>query len=611
MMLKANEAKSHISVSIALLSDLVISNSFKESFKLNDFFKHYIQTLPDIDKFKSALVEAILKTSLEYMFKYEKEDSIVISISTFILNILNAITEKDQYFVLDKIHEILKKLAEHSNVLINRQMFVIFALKVDSMLLENPNLKSYEHFDQITNCIFHSFDHLEHDDIHYTLYQLLPTFGMKIPFTIEDLKTIFRTDPRYYHVAALFFVDLLKTDPDKINTISFILDTIADISSGKPSYFFGDHPLLHDENQAFSQYIRTPGILLNGCSEFIYIIRELLKEKDELTIDIITFILNYNSPDKSKQEQCKDKLQKYEKFTNEKLLFAVFSVLSNVVEVLKNHSLVKNALTNDYCYMSCYIPNTNKFYGWKLPITENSNQQMFDATYMPISLLPFTYDLFANYDSLIPYFKENIQSIQSSIPRECLSYYILNSLNGYSTNSEFLNRFMKEFSNIELKYFTFSSDLFNFRKVLKHHLLSHTDGFYTKMSHILHFSYHSPSDILNHSLYSIGDDKVSCKQGIHCFMTQTLPQNRPTLLEFNLETKGSYCRIGLINLSIEEGDGESLFVEYLNDRVNILSSSVYPTSYDSQNKFLIQYDPLVKLATLYNYNYRPIETIKT
>lgn len=63
-----------------------------DSFKLSDFFKHYIQTLPDMDKFKSPVVEAILETSLKYLFKYEKEDSIDIRSDYMHLIISNLVT---------------------------------------------------------------------------------------------------------------------------------------------------------------------------------------------------------------------------------------------------------------------------------------------------------------------------------------------------------------------------------------------------------------------------------------------------------------------------------------------------------------------------------------
>lgn len=433
--------------------------------------------------------------------------------------------------------------------------------------------------------------------------------------TIDSIKDIFiRGNPADYHSAAVLMQDLLKTETDKIKTLAIIFGKIGDISSGKPILFFKDYPLFHDENQFATSYVRSVGVLLNGCAQFIHIIRNLLKQKDELINEIITFILDYNSPDKNRQEKAKENFQKFEKFTSEKYLFSVFSILSNIIEATRRFSFIKDTNTNQIYYMVHFDAKNNFYYAWKMPFSNNSQfvKIHYGPNIIPMSILPFTSDLYQNYDALNPYFKENMMYTQKTIPKECLAYYILNSFNVYMTNSGFLKQFTQVVKNSELKYVTFSSDLAYFRKVLRHHLSSDTEGFFTKNSKELQFTYHSPSDVVSKTRYSIEKNKVTCKAGIHCFMTQTLQQNRPSLMTFKRTSKGAYCIIGLINLSVEEGDGDSFFVEYKDDRVNILSNKVIQTTLDTQTKFIIQLDPLMKLATVYNGDDKsPIETIMT
>ncbi|EAY10700.1 hypothetical protein TVAG_364240 [Trichomonas vaginalis G3] len=161
MMMKANEAKGYISTSIALLSDLIISNKFKETtissfdiFKKSDFFIQFFETLPETGEFKSPVIEAILERSIQYMFELQNEPAAVLTIATFIFNILQAIARKDKDFVLNKLSQIIQKVTKMENNPIYTRVLSLCTLYIFVMIKENPKLQSLDVVGHITSHIF-------------------------------------------------------------------------------------------------------------------------------------------------------------------------------------------------------------------------------------------------------------------------------------------------------------------------------------------------------------------------------------------------------------------------------------------------------------------------
>ena len=109
----------------------------------------------------------------------------------------------------------------------------------------------------------------------------------------------------------------------------------------------------------------------------------------------------------------------------------------------------------------------------------------------------------------------------------------------------------------------------------------------------------SPSDDVHPSRYSISNDTVSCRERIHAFITQTLSQVANAYFMFNLKTVPRHARIGLLSITCEEGEGESLILEAIPNDCKILTKGMMLTQDNLMSTFMIQYDPKVGIATIY------------
>ena len=68
---------------------------------------------------------------------------------------------------------------------------------------------------------------------------------------------------------------------------------------------------------------------------------------------------------------------------------------------------------------------------------------------------------------------------------------------------------------------------------------------------------------------------------------------------FNLKTVPRHARIGLLSITCEEGEGESLILEAIPSDCKILTKGMMLTQDNLMSTFMIQYDPKVGIATIY------------
>ena len=348
--------------------------------------------------------------------------------------------------------------------------------------------------------------------------------------------------------------EFLQSSNNCIQLFYSILHEISSICSGGRSSFMSKIPTISQMPLMKADICKTPEITLGGCLELIQIVRRFLVNSDSPTgrtiMEIFVFILNNFSG------KATTTSGDYTMFKDPLLLYGVFSVLSNVIDVISFSSLIKETSTSSLYYISGIETNNNIYKCWKLPITGESRliDIPFSENVVSVSSIPFTPTIFPVYDALIPVFLQFLARKETSPFFNGLSYYVFTSMKEYCTQLSFFNKLVDEqISNVlpDISYDNYDDD---FMSILREHLGVNNDGFAEPRNNNVKLYYASPSTIIDTDKFVFNKDTISVDSGVHVFMTGILPQNNSFTITVSRSNGNTSFDAGFYHMSINESN---------------------------------------------------------
>lgn len=539
----AEAARKHISTGLQLINNILESNINRTC---ANFMLDRLAASESIMKYLSSLkvvshddnqntgfsnVMKLLQLLSKMITEAEEEESLSNTMIVFYSNLVLTIGRMDIDSVFDPIINLFEQIlgnkradSKNMNSYIALLSSCLYALLSESQ----PNIRSLR-FDKLKNILFPE-DSMNAS--HLSIARLCLSIGMELPYTAESIISFLKTcPPMSYHPAFSFLLELIQRTPQKKKVFRWILKEISYICSGSQSSFMKDSPPLDKASiLTTDKLVRTPGVLLGACSDLIQICRRTLitqTESAKSLREIIEFILIVN-----KKEDC-EVPKKLRKFKDSLYLYGVFAILSNVIDTFRYYSMIKDTSNNTIFYVTEINMKENSYFGWQLPITGKSIPRHipFSNEIVPISSMPFTTDIFDNYQLLIPYFQRALSTREASNKDEALDFYILSALIVYCGDHNFLTDFLKINLKFAINYITFENSANEFISLLRAHLSTNSIGFSLAQASSAHIMQCSQANIIPFDSSRITQNEIQTSQGVHTFISSVLNLNKPTYLE--------------------------------------------------------------------------------
>ena len=365
------------------------------------------------------------------------------------------------------------------------------------------------------------------------------------------IELLCKSSPFFIQPICALIYEFINRNPTDINNYSWILNEIAKICCGTNPDYLRNIPFF-SESKVNESLVKTSGVFLVICSELIQICRSFLLAKNETFIKILQHILKKAFTSASK----KNKLSIY---NGPILLYAVFAILSNIIEITRVNSFIKLVDSLQTYYVSEI--GSNEIIGWQIPITPHSEAKIIAKNYKivnngyfgykdsqkaftAVSAIPFTFSMFPFTDPLFPFFLKQFSNDQpkTAVREEALSFYILSCLKEYCNDSRFLNLFLKHIPNVSISQILFGNTKDDFISVLRLHLSINSDGFLPNIQITPHsfFMYSSPSNNTCNSKFVFDKNSIKNSNGISVFISTPLRFDEPTSLKLNFSINSKF-----------------------------------------------------------------------
>ena len=433
--------------------------------------------------------------------------------------------------------------------------------------------------------------------------------GMKVPYTDDAILHFIKTaSPLSYHNIFEFLTEYISRGKNKVFMIYSLLGEISNVVSGGKPQFMSDCPMLTRIAHSSSSKAQTPGVFFIGCSGMIQVIRHCLSiecEAKEQITKIFNFILDFSASHRSLP--VSDEMKP---FVARKFLFGVFAVLSNVIDIPSNNSLIKNTNTNCTYYATKVDMKNQCYYGWKIPITSTSSEEKIDfsSSIVAKSLLPFQPSMFPDHSHLIPFFKSAFLDKPTSYSRETLVFYILSCLSEYCNDPKFLSTLFNTGITFELSRLSVHDYSHDFMNILRVHLSTPSNGFWVPPSTSPRLSYCSMGGVFDNIAVNITDHDIVVNRGAQSFVSDPLDPISTTYLHMEFHLKCEF-EVGVHFISLHastsetflfKSDGIALYNGCDIDTVpDLISYTTMTLAYDPTNQKLHIYDGS-KLIFTYN-----------
>ncbi|EAY12409.1 hypothetical protein TVAG_445210 [Trichomonas vaginalis G3] len=435
-----------------------------------------------------------------------------------------------------------------------------------------------------------------------SLARLCLRSGMILPYKEKMiLHFIKHIQPAVFHNAFSFLFEYIKSSNKKMELVSWLLCEISAIASGgRPQIMRDFTPLA--EIQENTKMVKTPGILMIACAAMIRVIRFCITAKTEaaeIVHSIFTFILQYNNcngfninvPEEMKQ------------FTDKRYLFGVFAVLSNSISIPNVFSLIKDNSTNVVYYLTDIDPKNQQYFGWQTPITPNNHIETipYSPSIVPKSVIPFTPDMYPDYEHLMPFFTRALNEDPDSYFTEALNFYILQSLKEYITDHKFLLSFMETGTKFQIKKFSLHNYSKDFIRILSAHLSSNSLGFLQQPSFRPHLLYCAMTGVPDNKLVNVTDNHLFTYKGAHCFLSDPLSPENSTYLHLDFHKKSAF-HVGIHMFSLHYSSSQTFMLSSNGSALyNGLPIDTVPSIYGF-NDVTLCYEPSACTLSIYDHN---------
>lgn len=444
----------------------------------------------------------------------------------FLANLLNSIASIDSEQVFDPLNVLINEIIGQKSEFSENQFtsLIAFIISTVIILLEtNPNIKKSSQYPKLCQVL------AKYKDIAYQrkpigmLFEQINAFENQDPE--EIIKEFSKCDPRDYVSSSQFLLKLIQKSNKKISLLSKMFNEIALVASGQKNIFGSDLP--DPDTLIFSDddpRVKTPQLQLGGCLIFISIIRQLLLKNDQDAIDMINEILVMNHGGQI------DK--KFMHLNSQLCLYAVFAILSNVIDVFHFGSFMQNESSNSMYLVTDYDKKELSLKGWQTPINGDTKQEEIrPSNIMKVcQLFEFRIEMFPDYKNLLPYFKSSLKQNGRSVS-EGLNYYIIACFKEYAQIPDFIARNIPDaFDNLNFKSFNVHSTKESFLNILKIHLVNNEGGFICSKTTAMKF--YNTSPFFNHTTKTeeVDHNVLKSKSNFASFVTPPLT-NGTTILK--------------------------------------------------------------------------------
>ncbi|OHS97883.1 hypothetical protein TRFO_35816 [Tritrichomonas foetus] len=485
--------------------------------------------------------------------------------------------------MISVINDIKDYMCDHNY----RSFIGIIATALYVLCNENPEIVHNQLFIESVQKLCQNHSIITAKDL--SLAHICMKMNVSSHLTIHNMIELMQNiQPEYYYSACNLFYDVIKQDPKNNEGYFWILNEISQISLGGVSKLMIQCKCITSDNPLKYEYVKTPDALLSGASSLIQLCRKILQSNSQAS-QHLCFLF----------ELILKRSNEIQMFYSSHLLFSIFAILSNSIDVIRMSSLIQNKETNNIYFINSFT--RDGYSCWQLPLNSHSVPQevRLSTNNTPISIIPFSPHIFSNFDLLIPYFLNHLESKQNNITDEALSYYVMASFREYCNDPIFLTKIFECIPKIPLSHVEFGDSTNDFMNILKCHLFNESDGFFSNLS------MNSPKTFFNavslvtcnaRSNYFISFNCLKSIKGINTFISNFNSQDKPISLTLNIPTNTKFDA-GLFVPSSQPNGSKTLLLIAHNSKPFILGSQQKDLM-KKPSKLIIKYTPSTHEATI-------------
>lgn len=481
-----------------------------------------------------------------------------------------------------KLFQTINKHAGKMNIE-SYKSFLTYIFYLHRILLDNNVIK----YDQTTNEIIG--EELKNIPKEVQCNFMIAHSVMHGKFTIdrtqEDLTYLKVIDETEIH-AYTHFLSEISDDCKYIDSyVPYILQIIGSIFTGCSSEILHLHPLVSKVYLTNNpDFCRTPSAQINCALELIDYLRKLLVNNErtrEKTINIFETVLNRND---------------YNNENTVKMLIAIFSVVSNIIDTYRPCTLIRDPVENRLYYVASVNEDMNHFMGITLPITSVISGQIVQVAdyFKPTSLIAFTPSMFKSSNVLITALKKIIINKSRDCYSDCLlSFFAECCLDAYLVDAEvgqsFSNSFISSIQSIPIRKFVFRKHSSLVMSLLSKSLINPTKGIFIGSPLQPQFYHASFTDVVNTDDYELSDHHFRTRNGTHVFVTSVIDDKYPNYLVIKLRAN-MRVHVGVLNHAIDQTQIKSVSYSTVDKKIT-LNSKYCQRFVPTNDTFEIRFHP--------------------
>ena len=602
----SERSRLNVALGLELINDILMSNCEEfckyyliEKLASSSNFLTFLTAVSD-DSFNDAAKSCIstIEALLKLLNNLMKSNNCLNTQVVFYLNLILMIKKVEGNLIFESISNLISTISSLKNSISenNYKSYMAFiATTLYTLYMNDKNIFKKVEFQRLIKSIFPS-DTLTEKNL--SIAQICFRMNTPILFTIQDVINLFtKLQPEFYYSAGNLLCDLLIQNPTCEDYYIWILTEISHICSGMNSSLMSSFSLVTECDPLKYSTVKTPGALLNGAATLIYICRSILQKEGTTACrymnEIFEDILSTTEEDSHLNKKV--------------LLFGVFAVLSNSINVTGVNTLISHPGTNNIYFIDS--KNDNGYLCWQLPIEGRSvlNEVRDTSSLKPIPFIPFTTQMFTNVNLLIPYFVKYLFSKKDSVSDEALSFYVLSSLKEYINNHDFLVKIINQILQYPIRQISFGDSSNDFLYLLKKHLLLNSDGFFSPSIPLSSEKtcFYDVSYLTSNTrrFCSINQTTLKSNAGINLFLSNILRYDTNISLTLTLPSSNTTFDAGLYMPSMQQNHCKAVMIKSQNNGAEaFLMNSQQETIKLSHisHTITIKYFPSIKQAIITN-----------
>ena len=580
----ADRARQQVSLGMALISDMlkraechtreILVNRLAHSSAVRNLFS---STSPS-----GSLFDQIKIFVREIQSHVRDFDGVTLNtLIVLILNLTKSLKNVDTNLMLSEIVRVAQSILDKGSLPAGKMSMTLNVVMAAVLaVVQEKRLAGQELLKQLQTLVFPD-DKVTTENM--PLIRLCMKIGMDVHMTEEICISLVDSTFGEVHDVLSILEDLLPHSKSKILIFSRLLSSIAMCVAGI-------QPLI-DGHVPFSQRIRTGDVvtvplgLFAKCTELIQFCRKILIGSGDATNDlkqIICYVLRrfvrHNACPQNPELRVVD---------NRKVLYAVFALLSNVIDAVQKQSIIKNVANNIMYYIENIDSSAHMYTLWQLPLNADSRpvKLAFSEQLVPVCTLPFSTTSFQEIELLLPYF-ERLFAEEEDDMSPILEFLVMASFKEYATDQAFRNSLTKIVKRIPISSIVYNDSHESFLRVLHASLLTGSQGIQDNNNFELAFYGFSPAPL--ESQFQISNTLLRATAGTVVFLSSFLPEHGVSVLKVDAKCKD--FDIGLYSPDIAENGAEQALVSVRKGVV--IGGDGVSAKIEGCRQFFVNYDPI-------------------